>query len=81
MSNQLHNIKMLKILAEQELASVNNTVADLCEYHTKQLKLIEKEMEELQKMYQQSLIRIKELTEEANDARKDSEIYKGTNHE
>jgi hypothetical protein len=74
MSNQLHNIKMLKILAEQELASVNNTVADLCEYHTKQLKLIEKEMEELQKMYQQSLIRIKELTEEANDARKDSKL-------
>jgi hypothetical protein len=81
MSNQLHNIKMLKILAEQELASVNNTVADLCEYHTKQLKLIEKEMAELQKMYQQSLIRIKELTEEITDARKDSEIYKGTNHE
>ena len=74
MSNQLHNIKMLKILAEQELASVNNTVADLCEYHTKQLKLIEKEMAELQKMYQQSLIRIKELTEEANDARKDSKL-------
>jgi hypothetical protein len=32
-------------------------------------------------MYQQSLIRIKELTEEITDARKDSEIYKGTNHE
>jgi hypothetical protein len=61
MSNQLHNIKMLKILAEQELDSMN-----------KNLKLIEKEMAELQKMYQQSLIRIKELTEEITDARKDN---------
>lgn len=61
MSNQLHNLKMLKILAEQEIDNIN-----------KHVKLIEKEMAELQKMYQQSLIRIKELTEEANDARKDS---------
>tara|TARA_R110001592_G_scaffold355627_1_gene656481 strand:- start:125 stop:337 length:213 start_codon:yes stop_codon:yes gene_type:complete len=70
MSNQLHNLKMLKILAEQEIDNIN-----------KHVKLIEKEMAELQKMYQQSLIRIKELTEEITDARKDSEIYKGTNHE
>jgi hypothetical protein len=61
MSNQLHNLKMLKILAEQEIDNIN-----------KHVKLIEREMAELQKMYQQSLIRIKELTEEANDARKDS---------
>jgi hypothetical protein len=63
MSNQLHNLKMLKILAEQEIDNIN-----------KHVKLIEKEMAELQKMYQQSLIRIKELTEEANDARKDSKL-------
>jgi hypothetical protein len=63
MSNQLHNLKMLKILAEQEIDNIN-----------KHVKLIEKEMAELQKMYQQSLIRIKELTEEANNARKDSKL-------
>jgi hypothetical protein len=63
MSNQLHNLKMLKILAEQEIDNIN-----------KHVKLIEREMAELQKMYQQSLIRIKELTEEANDARKDSKL-------
>ena len=63
MSNQLHNLKMLKILAEQEIDNIN-----------KHVKLIEKEMAELQKMYQQSLIRIKELTEEITDARKDSKL-------